>query len=491
MQAGQARDGMVASPEEVSADQEIDAIRREGLTGRQLRMARRVAQKHGLSPTSDFDAVRLLRASGIEPFKRTNPLELVVPSAAKASGRAQLPQTVTPGASTLPSTEMAPAERRLQEISATQQDIAQRRRRKMVLLMTRLAFFVFLPTLLVAWYFAFVASPLYSSRSEFLVLQADSSGGGSMRGLLAGTQFATNQDAIAVQKFLVSQPAMIRLDEEYGFKAHFSQDSIDPVRRLPVDATNKAAYKLYKRYVKIGYDPTEGVVHMEVIAADAQTAATFSNALISYAEEKVDELSLRKRDDQMREARTTLQTAKEERDAAQRRLVELQEGTLLDPQGEIASIRALISNVELQLQDKELQLNTQLNNPRPNRPKVRALETEIRLLREELTRQKARLNEAQNGESSLAALSAEIQMANADVATAQLFLESALQNERQTAQAAARQVRYLTTAVSPLVADAPSYPRTFENTILAFLIMSGVYLMISLTASILREQVST
>ena len=40
---------------------ELDAIRREGLTGRQLRMARRVAQKHGLAPTSDFDAVRLLR----------------------------------------------------------------------------------------------------------------------------------------------------------------------------------------------------------------------------------------------------------------------------------------------------------------------------------------------------------------------------------------------------------------------------------------------
>jgi capsular polysaccharide transport system permease protein len=490
-----AQEGMVSSAQEVTADQEIDAIRREGLTGRQLRMARRVAQKHGLAPTSDFDAVRLLRASGIEPFKRTSPLELAVPSIVKnpREDDVQLPQTVAPEGSNLPSAEMAPADRRMQEIGEIQRDIARRRRRKMVLLGTRLGFFVFLPTLLVAWYFAVLASPLYATKSEFLVLQADAAGGGSggIGGLLAGTQFATNQDAIAVQKFLISRPAMIRLDEDHAFKAHFSQEALDPIKRLPEDATNEDAYKLYKRYVKIGYDPTEGVIHMEVIAADPQISVEFSNALISYAEEKVDELSLRKRDDQMREARATLAEAKQERENAQRQLVELQEGTLLDPQGEIASIRALINNVEVQLQDKELQLSAQLNNPRPNRPKVQALETEIRLLREELGRQQSRLNEAGNGDSSLAAKAAQIQMAQADLATADLFLQSALQNEKQTAQAAARQVRYLTTAVSPIAPDAPSYPRVFENSILAFLVLSGAYLMISLTASILREQVST
>ena len=45
-----------------AAPTEIDAIRREGLTGRQLRMARRLAHQHGLPATSDFDAVRLTRS---------------------------------------------------------------------------------------------------------------------------------------------------------------------------------------------------------------------------------------------------------------------------------------------------------------------------------------------------------------------------------------------------------------------------------------------
>jgi capsular polysaccharide transport system permease protein len=54
-----------------------------------------------------------------------------------------------------------------------------------------------------------------------------------------------------------------------------------------------------------------------------------------------------------------------------------------------------------------------------------------------------------------------------------------------------RQVRYLTTSVKPVPPQEAAYPRAFENTILAFLIFSGIYLMISITASILREQVTS
>ncbi|HBT02731.1 MAG TPA: capsule biosynthesis protein, partial [Citreicella sp.] len=180
--------------------------------GRQLRMARRVAQKHGLEPASDLDAVRLLRARGIDPFQRTTMLELVVGHGAdgaappaRPEGRVQLPQTVPTGQSLpqtvpegrpqLPSTRTAsPAERRAAEITQIQRDLAKRRRRKMVLLLTRLAFFVMLPTLIAGYYFYVVATPMYATKSEFLILKAESSAAG-MGSLFSGTQFATNQDA--------------------------------------------------------------------------------------------------------------------------------------------------------------------------------------------------------------------------------------------------------------------------------------------------------
>jgi capsular polysaccharide transport system permease protein len=82
-------------------------------------------------------------------------------------------------------------------------------------------------------------------------------------------------------------------------------------------------------------------------------------------------------------------------------------------------------------------------------------------------------------------------MAQADLQSSDLFLQNALESAKAAEAEASKQVRYLTVPVKPIQAQEASYPRAFENTVLAFLIFSGVYLMISLTSSILREQVSS
>jgi capsular polysaccharide transport system permease protein len=69
-------------------------------------------------------------------------------------------------------------------------------------------------------------------------------------------------------------------------------------------------------------------------------------------------------------------------------------------------------------------------------------------------------------------------------------MQEALQQLEAARIEANRQVRYLSTGVNPIPPDEATYPRAFENTALAFLVFSGIYLMMSLTASILREQVS-
>ena len=489
--------GQVSSARETRLETDIDAIRQEGLTGRQLRMARRVAQKHDLPATSDFDAVRLLREKGIDPFKRANMLELVVPQNkaqpdnTPAVGQpVQLPRTVPAAKTNLPSTELSPAQRRQHEISEMQREIAGRRRRKLVLLLARLGFFVMLPTLITGYFFYAVATPMYATKSEFLVLKAD--GAGAVSGLLSGTQFATSQDSIAVQGYLQSKGAMLRLDDEMGFKDHFTQGWIDPIQRLDPNPTNEQAYKVYKRNVKIGYDPTEGVVRMEVSAADPEVSAEFSRRLISYAQDEVNHLSEQKRSDQVSESEAALELAENKRREAQRHLVELQQdGMVLDPEGVILSLRSQINTFEVQLQQKELELAALMDNTRPNRAKVAGVEADINRLSTVIERLNDRMTDASEGENSLANHRVQIQMAQADLATRDLMLQSALQQVESTRMEANRQVRYLTTAVAPVASEEPSYPRKFENTILAFLIFSGIYLLCSLTASILREQVSS
>ena len=109
----------------------------------------------------------------------------------------------------------------------------------------------------------------------------------------------------------------------------------------------------------------------------------------------------------------------------------------------------------------------------------------------QLVKLNAKMTDVSKGENSLAELAARIQIAQADLAARDLMLQSALQQMEAARVEASRQVRYLTVAVTPIAPDEASYPRAFENTILAFLVFAGIYLMISLTASILREQVTS
>ena len=157
----------------------------------------------------------------------------------------------------------------------------------------------------------------------------------------------------------------------------------------------------------------------------------------------------------------------------------------------LAVLRSQIATYESELLEKELQLAALLDNARPNRAKVDGARADISRLNTLLTTLNNRMTEESDKASSLASRSAQIQMAQADLLTADMFLQNALQSAKAAELEASRQVRYLTVPVMPIEAQEASYPRSFENTILAFLIFAGVYLMVSLTSSILREQVSS
>jgi capsular polysaccharide transport system permease protein len=495
----------VLGPTAATPEDEISAIRAEGLSGRQLRMARRIAQKNGIEANSDFEAVRALRRRGIDPFEHASVLDFVTSSAARpatgltsalaridgpgADMRVQLPQTTRPGHG-LPSTEVMTEDRRAREIVGMQRDIARRRRRRTLLLFTRLAFFVLLPAMMAGYYYYELATKLYATKTEFVIQQADQPAGG-LGGLFSGTGMATSQDSITVQSYLQSRDAMLRLDHDHGFKAHFSQDNIDALQRLAPDATNERAYKLYRRNVKIGYDPTEGIVRMEVIAADPNVSEEFSRALISYAEEQVDQLTQRLREDQMKGARESYADAEAKVLAAQSRVLELQvQLGVLDPVTESSMIMQQVGTFEVQLQEKRLSLQQLLDNAQPNQARVDGVKGDIARLEQLIANLRSALTQGSGTTSSLAAVTGQLRIAEADLQTRQLMLSQAAQQLETARIEANKQVRYLSMGVNPVAPDEPTYPRAFENTVLAFLILGGIYLMLSLTASILREQVA-
>ncbi|MEO1537318.1 MAG: capsule biosynthesis protein [Pseudomonadota bacterium] len=512
----QAFPGSSKADTDAQAASSIAEIRREGLTGRQLRMARRLAQKQGLKPSSDFDAVRLLREQGIDPFDRSNMIELVhnkpgptqaaaqaaaeggkasaVAAAAKAErqgSRTNLPQTVEQPGKNLPGAHIPQSgPLGLHEVERIQRDIVQRRRKNLLFLSARLGAFVFLPTLICMLYFAFVATNVYATQSEFIVQQAEVATAGA--GLLGGTAMATSQDSILVQDYLTSREAMQRLDAEYGYRAHFSDPSIDAIQRVPEGSSNEDLYRHYTKHVTVGYDPTEGVLRMEVSALTPDKSRIFSEALIAYAEERVDQITERKRADQMRGANQTFEDAETKMVDAQQTVVALQEQLgVLDPQSETAGLMGQINTLEVQLTEKRLQLSALLDNARPNQARVDGVEGDITRLEKLIADLRSQITNDGRSDTSLASVTARLRMAEVDLETRTMMMQESLQQLEAARIEANRQVRFLSVGVSPVPPDEPTYPRVFENTLIAFFIFGAIYLLISVTAAILREQVSS
>ena len=500
--ADPARIGATLYPDAAATPGELDSIRQEGLTGRQLRMARRLAQKHDLPATSDFDAVRLLRQAGVDPFQRSALLELVSgndndeelppiggPSRALTvtADHSRLPQTLkAPG---LPSTEVRVEESHIAEVRRIQGEIVARRRRKLALMWSKIAVFVLLPTFIAGWYYTLVATPLYTTSTVFVIQQATAAS--QLGGLFTGTSFATQPDSITVQSYLQSQDVMTMLDKDSGFKQHFQNPDVDPIQRLAPEANNSATYALFKKVVKISYDPTEGNIKMEVSATSPQKAVEFSQALLKYAESRVDQMTARLRNDQEVSAKASFADAQSKLEVAQRHLVDLQQRfKTFSSEVEAGLITTQIGTLDAQLTQEKLSLAQMQANAQPNQARMDPVKTRIATLEGQIAQLRLKLTEGSTDGPSVAAVQSELVMAQADVTTRQMMLAQATSAMETSRIEANRQTRYLSVAVQPVAPDDPSYPHAFENTLVILLIFGGIYLMISMTIAILREQVS-
>jgi capsular polysaccharide transport system permease protein len=177
--------------------------------------------------------------------------------------------------------------------------------------------------------------------------------------------------------------------------------------------------------------------------------------------------------------------------AANARVIELQEKyKTLSSEVEITLITGQIGALESQLSQDRLSLAQMESNENPNVARMDPLKRRIATLEQEIAELRAKMTEDSASGLSIARVQSELLVAQADVQTRQLLLAQSLQAMESSRVAANRQTRYLSISVNPVAPDEAAYPRAFENTLVVMLIFAGIYLMISMTVAILREQVT-
>lgn len=389
------------------------------------------------------------------------------------------------------------ARRRAEELTrlaGVERALARRRRGRIAALCIRLFGLVLLPTFLVGLYYYQYASDLYLSESAFVVKTATPPsplGEGVLTGLGA-TPIATLQDSISVQDFLLSREVVARLERDLGIVAHFQSESLDPIRRLAPDATMEDVHDYYADVVEVSYDPAESVIRMGVVAATPEMAQAISAKLIAYSEDMVDGLSARLREDTLAEAEGAVRLAKAGLEEAHVRVAELQQRLrVFSTEVELGGEAAIIQALELEVEALRGQLDELLTYAAERDSRVVDLRRDIAFKRSQVAERRRNIvGDGTGGGGSLSAVNAELQRAEVEVLTQQQQFMSAMASQEAARIEAQRQVRYLATIVPPALADASTRPRRARNTALAFVVFFGIFMMVSLTLSVLREQVS-
>ncbi len=452
-----------------------------------FRMARRKAVRMGLSPSSGEEAAKMLEERGFDVTRdRVTMLDTTaasqnpMPGGEDAAAPAESPDVITEA-------------QREADIKKIQKSIARRRQARFFLISLRLLVFVALPTWLVGYYFYNIATPMYQVDSQMVIQKPDSGGSSSaLGGLLGGGGLSNLEDSVIVQGYLGSREAMLRLNEENGFIAHFQQAYIDDIQRMPADISMEAAYEKYVKYVKIGYDPTEGVIRMSVIALTPEKAAEFSRALIAFAEERVDRLAAPVRRDQLTVAENNYKAAEQAvLDAADRVLALQQSAGVISPDADATGQMTIVNSLEAQLDQRRLALAEINRNLAPNQAQVQAIEQDIQSLSQRISERRAAMFSSNNANGSLARISGELSIARTNLEMRQMLHQQSLTSLETARIETNRQTRYLSLAVAPIPPDVPTHPKALENTLLALALFFGIYIFLSLTVAILREQIGS
>jgi len=345
------------------------------------------------------------------------------------------------------------------------------------------------PTLLAGVYYFAIASDLYLSEARFIVRSPKQVQTTMIGELLQSTELnRTTEDTSAVQDFIMSRDAVRKLEYQNDLRAVFNRPEGDFVTRFPGilfwRKDFEALFWRYGHFVTIETDTTTGVTALDVKAYRPEDSHQLASALLSYAEQLVNELNERAR-------RDALDTAHHEVDRAEQRIADIQaeltayrvKQKMLDPKSASAGVLELIGQMNAAQATARTQLGELLNNS-PNSPQIPLVKNRIATLDKLIAEERAKLSGA--GDSVVAALTEyerlALQRELAEKALASAF--TSLEAARIEAQ---RQQLYLETIAQPNLADYPLYPRRIVSFIMVFATCMLIYGLAWLLVANVRE----
>lgn len=329
---------------------------------------------------------------------------------------------------------------------------------------------LFLPTLLSAIYFFFMASDQYESEAKFVVRSAqrpDNLGGLSFLVQL-GLQ-RSQDDSFIVQDYMMSRDAVRELQQRLPLRAMFkTTDTLDILAGYPsllYGPREERFYKYFQTMVSVIHTDKTGISTVRVRAFSAANAKEIADSLLQLGEELVNRLNDRLLRDAVGRAEAEVTEAQNRVIAAQATLTTFRNKELLiDPAQNAVALAELIAKLSAELGSTRAQIAEAKMNSSTG-PQLPILDRKAIALDEQIALERARVARSSDGLAERIAtyerLVLEREFANKLLSANETDLVKAKSE-------AAKQLLYLERVVEPHLADYPTQPKRTRTTLTVF-----------------------
>ena len=328
---------------------------------------------------------------------------------------------------------------------------------------------VMLPTLVAIFYYGLIAADVYISESRFVVRSPERQTASPLGVLLKGTGFSRSlDDSYTIQDYMLSRDALLVLDQKYDFRTSYGRgDLLSSFPGLDWDKSFENMHRYYQKVVNIQFDSVTAIGSLSVRSFNAEDAYKINTYLLDKAEQLVNQLNERARQDLINFAEKEVGKAEDNAKKAALALAAYrnQKG-VIDPERQTAIPLQQIAKLQDELiATKGMLLQLQMNTK--ENPQVPMLQKRIKLLQDEIESESQKIT---GGSKSLASKAAEFQRLALDKEFADKQLASTMMSLEQARNEAQRQQLYLERIAQPNLPDSALEPRRLRAIAAVFIL---------------------
>lgn len=346
-----------------------------------------------------------------------------------------------------------------------------------------------LPNLLTGLYYGWIATDRYVSEAQIVVRRAaEPAQTGGLASFLKTTGLSGGADETStVQAYVLSRDALDALSAKLPVKTYFEVAQADFLSRWPswfYGRSNEEFYRYYKRMASAVPSHETGVLTISIEAFEPAAAKRMAATLLDLAEEMVNRLNERIRNDAIKTAGDEVARSEEALVLSQIALTQFRNRELLlDPQRNAILLTELIGKLNTELANTVAQVE-QLRQGAPNSPQLAPLIAHVSSLQQQIASQRDQVAASGAGLADKVAqyerLTLQQQFVTRRLAAAVAGLTLAQNDAR-------RQQVFLQRIVEPNLPDQSTAPRRLVSVITVFGWSLLFYLIFWLVSSGIRE----